>query len=78
MFGRVIVTVDDSQLAHIEELVDRLRAAGMQVDQVLRPVGVITGSITESQRASINAIPGVVAVEDDTSHQLPPPDAEVQ
>jgi hypothetical protein len=78
MLDRVTVTVDETQLAHLDALVDQLRAAGMQVDQVLRPIGVITGLVTRAQRTVIAAIPGVAAVEDDISHQLPPPDADVQ
>ncbi len=72
------MTVADDQLANIDELVDRLRAAGMQVDQVLPTVGVITGSVTESQRTSIENVPGVAAAEGETTFQIAPPDADVQ
>lgn len=78
MPDRITVTVDDDHLASIDAIVDQLRAAGMQVDQVLRPVGVITGSVAGSKRASVDAVPGVAAVEDETSYQIAPPDAEVQ
>lgn len=78
MPDRVTVTVHDDQLPHIDELADRLREAGMRVDQVLHPVGVITGSVPSAQRAMIEAMPGVAAVEDETTFQLPPPDAEIQ
>ncbi len=72
------MTVTDDQLTNIDELVDRLRAAGMQVDQVLPTVGVITGSVTKSQRTSIERVAGVAAVEDETTFQIAPPDAEIQ
>jgi hypothetical protein len=72
------VTVHDDQLPRIDELADRLRDAGMRVDQVLHPVGVITGSVPSAQRVVIETVPGVAAVEDETSFQLPPPDAEIQ
>jgi hypothetical protein len=78
MSDKVTVTVHDDQLAHIDELADQLRAAGMRVDQVLHPVGVITGSVPSTRRAMIEAVPGVAAVEDETTFQLPPPDAEIQ
>ncbi|MDQ3763106.1 MAG: hypothetical protein M3460_16110 [Actinomycetota bacterium] len=84
MLRRITVTVHDDRLPHIDELADRLRAAGMQVDQVLQPVGVITGSVPGPRRdiietlAVIETLPGVVAVEDETAFQIPPPDAEVQ
>jgi hypothetical protein len=78
MTDRITVTVTDDQLTNIDELVDRLRAAGMQVDQVLPTVGVITGSVTKSQRTSIERVAGVAAVEDETTFQIAPPDAEIQ
>jgi hypothetical protein len=78
MPDRVTVTVHDDQLTHIDELADRLRDAGMRVDQVLHPVGVIIGSVPSAQRAMIETMPGVVAVEGETTFQLPPPDADIQ
>jgi hypothetical protein len=72
------VTIHDDQLPNIDEVADRLRDAGMRIDQVFHPVGVITGSVPSAQRAVIEAVPRVVAVEDETSFQLPPPDAEIQ
>jgi hypothetical protein len=78
MADRVTVTVHDDQLPNIDEVADRLRDAGMQVDQILHPVGMITGSVPTARRAVIETVPGVAAVEDETSFQLPPPDAEIQ
>jgi hypothetical protein len=78
MVDRVTVTVRDDQVSHIDELAERLRVAGMQVDQVLPAVGVITGSVARSGRPSIEQVPGVAAVEDETSFRLAPPDADVQ
>jgi hypothetical protein len=74
----IIVTATDDQLADIDDLADRLKAAGMNVDQLLRPAGVITGSVAPSQRAAIGQVTGVAAVESETSFQLAPPDADVQ
>jgi hypothetical protein len=78
MSDRVTVTVQHDHVGHIDELADQLRVAGMQVDQVLRSVGVITGSVKKSQRPSVELVPGVAAVEDETSFQLAPPDADIQ
>src|SRR3712207_8532614 len=41
------------------EVADRLRAAGMRVDQVLGAVGMIVGSVDTSQRPSVEGVPGV-------------------
>jgi hypothetical protein len=78
MVHKINVTAQDDQVPRIDELADRLRAAGMRVEQVLRPVGVITGSITSAELTSIKSMPGVAAVEEQTSFHLPPPDAGIQ
>jgi hypothetical protein len=78
MRRQVTVTVADSHAGDLAELVARLALAGLEVEQVLAAVGVITGSVEESHLAAIAALPGVAAVEEQTSFQLPPPDADVQ
>lgn len=78
MSQSVTVTIDDDQLSRIDDLADQLRAAGMRVDQVHGAVGVITGEVTEAQRATISRIPGVASIEDQNTFQLPPPDSDIQ
>jgi hypothetical protein len=75
---RVTVTVADSALADIEQLAGRLRRAGMAVDAVLGAIGIITGSVASARLASIRTLPGVAAVEEQTTFQIAPPDADVQ
>ena len=78
MGDRVTVTIADDQLADIDSTVGRLREAGMKIDQVLGALGIVTGTIPASERSRFEALPGVAAVEDETSYQLSPPDSEVQ
>jgi hypothetical protein len=78
MTSRITVTIDDDHLGRADEVADELRAAGMTVEQVLSTVGIITGSVGPAERASLEAVPGVAAVEDETTFQIPPPDAEIQ
>lgn len=78
MPDRIKVTAADDHLAQIDQLADKLRAAGMEVDEVHRPIGIITGSVSKSARDSLHRLPGVAAVEDETTFQIPPPDADVQ
>jgi hypothetical protein len=75
---KVTVTVADDHLDSTDALAEQLRAAGMRVDQVMGAVGIITGSVPPAHRSSIESLPGVAAVEDETTFQLAPPDAEVQ
>ena len=78
MTTKITVTIADDHLARVDEVAARLRDAGMTVDQVLGTIGVVTGSVGPSERSSIEAVPGVAGVEEETSFQIPPPDAEVQ
>ena len=78
MTSKITVTVDDDHLTQVHDVAERLRAAGMTVDQVLGSVGMITGSVDPSKRPSVAAVPGVASVEEETTFQIAPPDAEVQ
>ena len=74
----VTVTVADSHAGDVEEVAERLRRAGMQVDRVLPAIGIVTGSIDATAVSALAALPGVAAVEPQTGFQIAPPDADVQ
>jgi hypothetical protein len=74
MDERITVTVSDDA----DAVAEQLRAAGMNVDQILRAAGIITGSVAAGQRASLTDVPGVASVEVEQTFQIAPPDAEVQ
>jgi hypothetical protein len=74
MDEQVIVTVTGD----IDAVVEQLRAAGMNVGQVLGEIGIVTGSVDSERRTALAAVAGVVAVEPAQRVQLEPPDAEVQ
>jgi hypothetical protein len=75
----VSVTVADAHLARIDEVAAALRGSGLHVSQVHHAIGIISGSIPDSRRQSLETVTGVAAVETDTTFfQLPPPDAPVQ
>jgi hypothetical protein len=74
MEERITVTVSGDP----DAVAQQLRAAGMNVEQVLSQVGVITGSVAAGQQASLGDLPDVVSVEREHSFQLPSPDAEIQ
>ncbi len=76
--SKVTVTIADDHVAETDAIAEQLRAAGMNVEQVLNAVGMITGWVPAEQRPSVEALPGVAAVEEETNFQLAPPDSEVQ
>ncbi len=78
MDEKITVTVGDDHVADLDRVAEQLRAAGMNVDQVLHAVGIITGSVPSERRAALERLPGVAAVEGEHTFQIPPPDAEVQ
>jgi hypothetical protein len=72
MDENVVVTVS----GEIDEVAERLRAAGMKVGQVLAAIGIITGSVQAGRREALADIAGVVAVEPERAVSIAPPDAE--
>ncbi len=74
----VSISLKDDHLPRFAEAVEHLKKAGLQVDQALQGVGVITGSIEQSKIASLQQLPSVASVEESRSFQLAPPDSEVQ
>ncbi|MGQ0839047.1 hypothetical protein [Actinokineospora sp.] len=76
---RVLVTVDDAGLARLTELVADLRDAGLLVEEVLEPIGTITGSVAVDSLAALSEVSGVDGVEPQlASFQIPEPDSDVQ
>ncbi|WP_030338385.1 hypothetical protein [Streptomyces sp. NRRL S-1022] len=78
MDQNIMVTVEDAHQERIKAVADQLRAAGMRVRQVLPTIGVITGTVSDSQRDAIGNVGGVARVEEQEAPQVPPPDAEIQ
>ncbi len=74
MDERITVSVSDDA----DAVAAQLRAAGMNVDQVLGAAGVITGSIAVAKRSALAALPGVASVESERAFQIAPPDADIQ
>jgi hypothetical protein len=72
------VTVDDGHLPAIDKVAEALRARGMEVQQVLDGLGIITGSAPEESRSALTDVEGVASVDEELSYQLPPPDAPIQ
>ncbi len=71
MAENIIVTVSGDT----QRIAEQLRAAGMNVQRVLVEIGIVTGSVDAGRRASLAAIPGVVAVETEGTVHTAPVDA---
>lgn len=71
---QVVISVADDQVADMASVVSALRAAGLQVAEVLDSVGVVTGTVDGDALGFLSTVPGVVEVERSREFQLPVPD----
>jgi hypothetical protein len=74
----VVVSVDDDHLDDIGKVVTDLRHAGLQVDDVLDAVGMVTGTVAGSAVEALESVPGVAEIELQRVQRVAPPDAEIQ
>ena len=74
----VSVTVGDGHRESLDGVVQSLRASGLQVDQVLGSLGIVTGSAPAEALDVLRGVEGVASVDEQLTHQIAPPDAEVQ
>ena len=72
------VTVDDGHLPAINDVAAALRAQGMQVEQVLDGLGDHHRLGACRRRSALTGVEGVASVDEELTHQLPPPDSAVQ
>lgn len=59
----ICVSVDSQYLDKILEVVANLQATGMNVENIMPILGVITGSVESTQMDTVSQIEGVNAVE---------------
>ena len=74
----VSVSVADDSMDRFSEVVRRLKDAGLDVEQELEEIGVVTGSIDPEKADSLREIEGVSHVERSREFRIAPPDSDVQ
>lgn len=74
----VVITVDDRHLSDLRRIAERCRAAGLELDQALDAVGVITGAIDPGRIGELAAIPGVAGVELAGGYDIGPPGSRIR
>jgi len=74
----VTIAIADDYLSQLAEVISRLRAAGLEVQQVMGEIGVVTGTCDSSQMAGLSKVAGVESVEGDRTIRLAPPDSPIQ
>lgn len=74
----VSVSVADGSMDRFSEVVRRLKEAGLDVEQELGEIGVVTGSIDPEKAESLREIEGVSHVERSREFRIAPPDSDIQ
>jgi hypothetical protein len=72
------VSIKDEHLPRFTELVDRIRKAGLEVDQELKSLGVVTGRIESDKVQDLRNLSEVANVEESHTFQIPSPESKVQ
>lgn len=67
----VLVKIDDHYLDRLGDVVARLQREGFVLASSLEAIGVLTGSVADSDLKKIAAVEGVSAVEEDRSDYGP-------
>lgn len=74
----LLVSVDDEHMDRFHEVVQRVKNAGMDVEQGMEAMGVVTGSIEPEKVEPLRNVEGVAHVERSRRYQIAPPDSEIQ
>lgn len=72
------VSIEDQHLDRVEEVVKRVKRAGMSVEEVMEGVGIVTGSIEPEKLDSLRGVAGVAHVEASRHFSIAPPESDVQ
>ena len=75
---KVSVSVDEQHLDRFPEVVKEIKQAGMSVEQELKDIGVITGTIDSAKVESLRKVKGVAHLEESRQFQIAPPGSDIQ
>lgn len=74
---RVSISVEEAYISRILEISQRLQSFGMDVEQTLPSIGVISGLI-DSDQIDCLKIEGVQQIEPEQNYQIAPPESDIQ
>ena len=75
---QVTISIGNAHMDQLEQISEQLTTAGLEVEQTLSTLGVITGSVETEKMSALSEVSGVESVELNRTIQLAPPDANVQ
>ncbi len=74
----LLVSINDDHLDRFSEVVKDVENAGMEVEQRMEDLGVLTGSIDSEKVEPLRQVEGVAHVEESRRVEIPPPDSDIQ
>ena len=74
----LLVSINDEHLDRFSEVVKDIENAGMEVEQKMEDLGVLTGSIDSEKVEPLRRVEGVSHVEESRRVEIPPPDSDIQ
>ena len=75
----LLVSVEDGYMNRLSEVAKGLEDGGMNVEQKLDQIGVLTGSINSAEKVELlRKVKGVAHVEESRQIQIAPPDSLIQ
>lgn len=75
---RVTIAIDEAHLDQLDDVADQLKAAGLDIEQTLSTLGIVSGAVARDKMSSLSQVSGVESIEVDRRYQLNPPGSEVQ
>ncbi|MBD2598011.1 ketohydroxyglutarate aldolase [Nostoc spongiaeforme FACHB-130] len=72
------IALDEKYRDQIHEVAQKLQTAGMNVEQILGNLGIITGSCDSEKLESLSQVEGVTHVEPSRKYKLAPPESDIQ
>ncbi len=72
------IAIDDNYRERILEVSENLQSMGLNVEQLLDNLGIITGSCDSEKVAAFSRVEGVAHVELSQEYKLAPPESDVQ
>ena len=75
---KVTISIGDAHLEQIDQVVDQLKAKGLDVEQTMATLGIVTGSVDSDKLSALSKVAGVDSVQKEKTVNLPPPGSDVQ
>jgi len=78
MKKQILISIDDSHLDRLPDVVEALKSEGLEVSRSLPALGVVSGAADEGNISSLRGVKGVSSLEEEETVRIAPPDAPIQ